>query len=52
MKADTDKQSKYEIVAVLLTAAGKFIFIDFLQWKLFLYRDIYHRMGRFCDLQK
>lgn len=29
----TDKQRKYEIVAVLLTAAGKFIFMDALQWK-------------------
>lgn len=34
MKPGTDKQRKYEIVAVLLTAAGKFIFMDFLQWKL------------------
>jgi len=25
---------KYEIIAVLATAAGKFIFMDFLQWKL------------------
>lgn len=30
----TNKQRKYEIAAVLLTAAGKFIFMDFLQWKL------------------
>lgn len=29
----TDKQRKYEIAAVLLTAAGKFIFMDALQWK-------------------
>lgn len=26
---------KYEIAAVLLTGAGKFLFMDFLQWKLF-----------------
>lgn len=32
----TDKQRKYEIAAVLLTATGKFIFMDFLQWKLLL----------------
>jgi membrane protease YdiL (CAAX protease family) len=30
----TDPQRKSEIAAVLLTAAGKFIFMDFLQWKL------------------
>lgn len=31
----TNTQRTYEIAAVLLTAAGKFIFMDFLQWKLF-----------------
>lgn len=30
----TDQQRKYEIIAVLLTAIGKFVFMDFLQWKL------------------
>jgi uncharacterized protein len=30
----TDKQRKLEIAAVLLTGAGKFVFMDLLQWKL------------------
>lgn len=30
----SDKRRKYEIAAVFLTGAGKFIFMDFLQWKL------------------
>ena len=30
----TDRQRKYEIAAVVLTGVGKFIFMDFLQWKL------------------
>lgn len=30
----TDKQRKFEIAAVFATAAGKFIFMDWLQWKL------------------
>lgn len=34
MAPRTDKQRHYEIIAVLITAAGKFIFMDFLQWKL------------------
>lgn len=31
----SDKRRKYEILAVLLTGAGKLIFMDFLNWKLF-----------------
>ena len=34
MNTRTDQHRKYEIIAVLATAAGKFIFMDFLQWKL------------------
>jgi membrane protease YdiL (CAAX protease family) len=34
MKPGTDQQRKYEIIAVLMTAVGKFVFMDFLQWKL------------------
>ena len=30
----SDTTRKYEIAAVLLTGAGKFVFMDFLQWKL------------------
>jgi uncharacterized protein len=30
----TDKQRKFEISAVVLTGIGKFIFMDWLQWKL------------------
>lgn len=30
----TNDTRKYEIAAVLLTGAGKFVFMDFLQWKL------------------
>jgi len=30
----SDKRRKLEIVAVLLTGAGKFVFMDLLQWKL------------------
>jgi uncharacterized protein len=29
-----DKQCKFEIIAVLITACGKFIFMDMLKWKL------------------
>lgn len=37
----TDQQRRYEIAAVLLTAAGKFIFMNFLQWKfLFIVTSI------------
>ncbi|HMV08850.1 MAG TPA: CPBP family intramembrane metalloprotease [Cyclobacteriaceae bacterium] len=34
MPFSTQKNRKLEILAVLLTAAGKFIFMDFLKWKL------------------
>lgn len=34
MSFSSHKNRKLEIVAVLLTAAGKFIFMDFLKWKL------------------
>lgn len=30
----TDKRRKYEIAAVLLTGAGKLVFMDFLNWRL------------------
>src|SRR5687767_6507863 len=30
----SDKQRKIEIAAVFITGAGKFLFMDFLQWKL------------------
>jgi membrane protease YdiL (CAAX protease family) len=30
----TDRQRKLEITAVFVTAAGKFVFMDWLQWKL------------------
>jgi membrane protease YdiL (CAAX protease family) len=33
MADSQDTRRKYEILAVLITAAGKFIFMDFLQWK-------------------
>jgi uncharacterized protein len=33
MADSSDTRRKYEIIAVLITAAGKFIFMDFLQWK-------------------
>jgi uncharacterized protein len=33
MTNSPDTRRKYEIAAVLITAAGKFIFMDFLQWK-------------------
>lgn len=34
MTFHSNTNRKYEIIAVLATAAGKFIFMDFLQWKL------------------
>jgi uncharacterized protein len=30
----TNRRKAYEILAVLLTASGKFLFMDFLNWKL------------------
>lgn len=35
MIARANKNRIYEIIAVLVTAAGKFVFMDFLKWKLF-----------------